>query len=126
MQRHRHQEFIRFLNTVEPGAPAEKAVHVVLDNYATHKHPKVTAWLQRHRRFTLHFTPTSCSWANAVEGLFAKLTRQRLKRGVFTSIVKLQAVINRFIAKTATGPNPSSGPNPPTPSSPPCAAGGKR
>jgi len=100
MQRHRHQEFIRFLNAVEREMPADKAVHVVLDNYATHKHPKVIAWLQRHQRFTFHFTPTSCSWANAVEGLFAKLTRQRLKRGVFTSIVALQAAINRFIAQT--------------------------
>jgi transposase len=106
MQRHRHQEFIRFLNAVEREVPADKAVHVVLDNYATHKHPKVTTWLQRHRRFTFHFTPTSCSWANAVEGLFAQLTRQRLKRGVFTSIVELQAAINRFIAETNDMPKP--------------------
>src|SRR5215475_2640291 len=106
MQRHRHQEFIRFLNAVEREVPADKAVHVVLDNYATHKHPKVTAWLQRHRRFTFHFTPTSCSWANAVEGLFAKLTRHRLKRGVFTSIVALQAAINRFLAETNDKPKP--------------------
>jgi transposase len=106
MQRHRHQEFIRFLNAVEREVPADKAVHVVLDNYATHKHPRVTAWLQRHPRFTFHFTPTSCSWANAVEGLFAKLTRQRLKRGVFTSIVELQAAINRFIAETNEKPRP--------------------
>jgi transposase len=106
MQRHRHQEFVRFLNAVEREVPADKAVHVVLDNYATHKHPKVTAWLQRHRRFTFHFTPTSCSWANAVEGLFAKLTRHRLKRGVFTSIVELQAAINRFIAETNDKPKP--------------------
>jgi transposase len=106
MQRHRHQEFIRFLNTVDREVPADKAVHVVLDNYATHKHPKVTAWLQRHQRFTFHFTPTSCSWANAVEGLFAKLTRQRLKRGIFTSIVELQAAINRFIAETNAKPKP--------------------
>ena len=63
MQRHRHQEFIRFLNAVEREVPADKTVHVVLDNYATHKHPKVTAWLARHPRFTFHFTPTSCSWA---------------------------------------------------------------
>ncbi len=76
MQRPRHQEFVRFLNAVEREVAADKAVHVVLDNYATHKHPKVTAWLTRHQRFTFHFTPTSCSWANAVEGLFAKLTRQ--------------------------------------------------
>jgi transposase len=106
MQRHRHQEFIRFLNAVEHEVPADKAVHVVLDNYATHKHSKVTAWLQRHPRFTFHFTPTSCSWANAVEGLFAKLTRQRLKRGVFNSIVELQAAINRFIAETNNKPKP--------------------
>jgi len=106
MQRHRHQEFIRFLNAVEREVLPDKAVHVVLDNYATHNHPKVLAWLQRHRRFTFHFTPTSCSWANAVEGLFAKLTRQRLKRGVFTSIVELQAAINRFIAQTNDQPKP--------------------
>src|SRR5205814_8739979 len=66
MQRHRHQEFIRFLNAVEREVPADKAVHVVLDNYATHKHPRVKAWLQRHQRFTFHFTPTSCSWPNAL------------------------------------------------------------
>ena len=106
MQRHRHQEFIRFLNTVEREVAADKAVHVVLDNYATHKHPKVKAWLTRHRRVTFHFTPTSCSWANAVEGWFAKLTRQRLKRGVFTSIVELQAAINRFIADANGTPKP--------------------
>ena len=68
--------------------------------------PRFTAWLNRHRRFTFHFTPTSCSWANAVEGLFAKLTRQRLKRGVFTSIVDLQAAINRFLAETNDKPKP--------------------
>jgi transposase len=106
--------------------PADKAVHVVLDNYATHKHPKLTSWLPRHQRFTFHFTPTSCSWANAVEGLFAKLTRHSLKRGVFTSIVELQAAINRFIGEPTTCPSRSSGPNPPTLSSPPCSAGGKR
>src|ERR1700737_1044871 len=106
MQRHRHQEFIRFLNTVEREVAADKAVHVVLDNYATHKHPRVRAWLARHPRFTFHFTPTSCSWANAVEGWFAKLTRQRLKRGVFTSIVELQTAINRFIAEANGKPKP--------------------
>src|SRR5262249_28278068 len=106
MQRHRHQEFIRFLNAVEREVPADKAVHVVLDNYATHKPHKGTPGLTRHRRFSFHFPPTSCSWANAVEGLFAKLTRQRLKRGVFTSIVELQAAINRFIAETNHKPKP--------------------
>lgn len=74
MQRHRHQEFILFLNTIVRQAPAGKSVHVILDIYAAHKHPKVRQWLDRHERFTFHFTPTSCSWLNAVEGLFAKLT----------------------------------------------------
>jgi hypothetical protein len=73
MQRHRHQEFIRFLNAVERQIPANKAVHVVLDNYATHKHPEVRGWLARHPRVTFHFTPTSCSWANAVEGCVSRL-----------------------------------------------------
>ena len=74
MQRHRHQEFIRFLNAVEAESPAGKLVHVVLDNYATHKHPKVLEWLARHPRWTFHFTPTSCSCLNAVEGFLSTLT----------------------------------------------------
>jgi len=106
MQRHRHQEFIRFLNAVEAEVPAGKVVHVVLDNYAAHKHPKVRAWLGRHQRFTFHFVPTSCSWLNAVEGFFAKLAKRRLKRGVFRSIVDLQASINRFLAETNDNPKP--------------------
>ena len=80
-----------------PQVPVGKVVHVILDNYATHKHPKVMAWLARHPRFVFHFTPTSASWLNAVKGFFAKLTRRRLKRGVFRSIIDLQAAINRFI-----------------------------
>jgi len=106
MQRHRHQEFIRFLNTIEAEVPVSKIVHVIVDNYAAHKHPKVKAWLTRHPRFVFHFTPTSCSWLNAVEGFFSKLTRQRLKRGVFRSIVELQAAINRFLADTNANPKP--------------------
>jgi transposase len=97
MARHRHQEFIRFLNRIERDVPAGKIIHVILDNYAAHKHAKVQAWLARHPRWTFHFTPTSSSWLNAVEGFFAKLTRRRLKYGVFHSIVDLQAAINRFI-----------------------------
>ena len=99
MQRHRHQEFIRFLNAVEAEVPAGKVVHVILDNYAAHKHPVVRRWLDRHPRWTFHFTPTSCSWLNAVEGFFAKLTKRRLKRGVFRSITDLQAAINRFLVE---------------------------
>ncbi len=106
MQRHRHQEFIRFLNAIEREVPIGKIVHVILDNYGAHKHPKVRAWLGRHPRFVFHYTPTSCSWLNAVEGFFAKLTRRRLKRGVFRSIVELQAAINRFLAETNEDPRP--------------------
>lgn len=106
MQKHRHQEFIRFLNTVERTAPKDKAVHVILDNYGTHKHPKVQAWLTRHRRWTFHFTPTSASWLNAVEGFFSAISRQRLRRGVFCSIVDLQAAINRYIAEHNNHPKP--------------------
>ena len=106
MQRHRHQEFIRFLNTIEAEVPVGKIVHVILDNYATHKHPKVRAWLQRHPRFVFHYTPTSASWLNAVEGFFAKLAKRRLKRGVFRSIVDLQAAINRFLDETNDNPRP--------------------
>src|SRR6516164_9346983 len=95
-----HQEFIRFLNTIEADIPAGKIIHVVLDNYATHKHARVRAWLDRHPRFVFHYIPTSASWLNAVEGFFAKLTKRRLKRGVFRSIVDLQAAINRFLKET--------------------------
>ena len=106
MQRHRHQEFIRFLNVSEAAVPKGKAIHAIVDNYATHKHPKVKAWLARHPRWSFHFTPTSASWLNAVEGFFAKLTKRRLKRGVFCSIVELQAAINRFLAETNSDPRP--------------------
>jgi len=106
MQRHRHQEFIRFLNAIEREVPPGKLIHVILDNYAAHKHPKVVEWLGRHPRFTFHFTPTSASWVNAVEGFFAKLTKQRLKRGVFHSLVSLQEAINRYVADANTDPRP--------------------
>src|SRR6476619_1384602 len=103
MQRHRHQEFIRFLNTVEAQVPAGKIVHAIVDNYV---HPKVLAWLARHPRWTFHFTPTSCPWLNAVEGFFATLTRRRLQRGVFHSLVDLQAAINRYLAEHNQAPKP--------------------
>src|SRR5712671_5730720 len=106
MQRHRHQEFIRFLNTIEEQVPVGKVIHAIVDNYATHKHPKVRQWLARHPRWTFHFTPTSASWLNAVEGFFSKLTRRRLKRGVFRSVVDLQVAINRFVAETNNAPRP--------------------
>jgi transposase len=97
MQRHRHQEFIRFLNAVERAVPAGKTIHAILDNYAAHKHPAVRQWLASHPRWIFHFTPTSASWLNAAEGFFATLTKRRLKRGVFRSVVDLQAAINRLL-----------------------------
>jgi transposase len=106
MQRHRLQEFIRFLNAIEREVPAGKLIHVILDNYAAHKHPKVIEWLGRHPRATFHFTPTSASWLNAVEGFFAKLTKQRLKRGIFHSLVSLQAAINRYVDQANDAPRP--------------------
>jgi transposase len=106
MQRHRHQEFIRFLNAVERAVPAGKVIHVVLDNYAAHKHAKVRRWLARHPRWIFHFTPTSCSWLNAVETLFAKLAKHQLQRGVFPSVVALQEAIHRFVATHNRDPKP--------------------
>lgn len=106
MQKHRHQEFIRFLNAVEREVPPGKVIHAILDNYGTHKHPKVMAWLERHPRWIFHFTPTSGSWLNAVESFFSALTRQRLKRGVFHSVVDLQDAIKRYIEEHNHDPNP--------------------
>ena len=105
-QRHRHQDFIRFLNEVNRALPDNREIHAIVDNYATHKHEKVRAWLARHPNWTFHFTPTSCSWLNAVEGFFAKLTGRRLKRGVFHSVADLQEAINRFIAENNKNPTP--------------------
>ena len=106
MQRHRHQEFLRFLNAIEAAVPAGKVIHVILDNYGSHKHPKVITWLTRHPRWTFHFTPTSGSWLNAVETFFSTLTRRRLKRGTFHSVVDLQAAIHRYIAGYNAQPKP--------------------
>jgi transposase len=106
MHKHTHHEFIRFLNAVEREVPAGKIVHAILDNYATHKHPKVRDWLGRHPRWVFHFTPTSGSWLNAVENFFSVLTRRRIRRGVFKSIVDLQAAINRYLDHHNVDPKP--------------------
>ena len=125
MQRHRHQEFIRFLNVIEKQVPAGKTIHAIVDNYAAHKHPNVRRWLERHPRWTFHFTPTSASWLNAVEGFFATLTKRRLKRGVFRSVADLQAAINRSSKSTISYRRPSPGPPIQTKSSPQSGAGTK-
>jgi transposase len=113
MQRHRHQEFIRFLNAVEGAVPVGKVIHAILDNYGAHKHPNVLKWLARHPRWTFHFTPTSGSWLNAVETFFSALTRRRIRRGSFCSIVDLQAAINRYIAEHNDDPKPFAWTKPP-------------
>ena len=86
--------------------PAGKLVHYILDSYATHKHPKVRAWLEWHERWTFHYTPTSSSWLNAVETFFSAMTRRRLRRGVFHTLVDLQAAINRYLAEHNADPKP--------------------
>jgi hypothetical protein len=96
MQRHRIRSSSAS-STPSSGKFPGKTVHAILDNYAAHKHPAVRRWLARHPRWTFHFTPTSASWLNAVEGFFAILTKRRLKRGVFRSVGDLQAAINRFL-----------------------------
>jgi transposase len=106
MQRHRNEEFIRFLNAIERAVPADKRIEAVVDNYATHKHPKVRDWLARHPRWTFHFTPTAGSWLNAVETFFSALTRKRIRRGSFHSIVDLQAAIKRYLAEHNAEPKP--------------------
>jgi transposase len=104
--RHRHQEFIGFLAQIERAVPAGKIIHAIADNYAAHKHPEVKAWLADHPRWTMHFTPTSCSWLNAVESFFSKLTRQSIRRGVFRSVDDLKRTIARYIANANRDPRP--------------------
>jgi transposase len=106
MKQHRHQEFIRFLNAVERVVPAGKIIHAVLDNYATHKHPAVWKWLANHPRWTFHFTPTSASWLNAVEGFFSTITRRKIRRGAFKSVPDLEAEIARYIKEHNKSPKP--------------------
>lgn len=97
MPRHRHQEFIRFLKRIESETPAEFELHLIVDNYGTHKHLRVKSWLRRHPRFHLHFTPTSSSWLNMVERWFREITDKRIRRGVFRSVPELIAAINEYI-----------------------------
>lgn len=97
MPRHTHKEFLTFLKAVERAVPAGKMIHAIVDNYATHKHPKVLEWLADHPRWVFHFTPKSASWINAVEGFFSAITRRRIRRGVFKSVADLQDAITRYI-----------------------------
>jgi transposase len=97
MPRHRHQEFIRFLGKIDAQTPPELDLHLVVDNYATHKHPRVKSWMRRHPRFHLHFIPTSSSWLNMVERWFRELTDKRIRRGSFANVPELITAIEAFL-----------------------------
>jgi transposase len=106
LPRHRHQEFLKFLRTLDREFPRGLRLHLILDNYQTHKHADVTAWLERHPRFVLHFTPTSSSWLNLVERWFRELTEKALRRGVFPSVPDLVAAIEAFLEAHNEDPKP--------------------
>ena len=106
LARHRADEFLSFLKTIDRETPAHLDLHLILDNYATHKTPAVKRWLTRHKRFTLHFTPTSCSWLNLVERLFAEITRQRIRRGTFNDVIELKTAIDEWIEHRNQNPKP--------------------
>ena len=97
MPRHRHQEFIRFLKKIDSETPAGLKLHLIVDNYGTHKHPRVKSWIRRHPRFHLHFIPTSSSWVNMVERWFREITDKRIRRGVFRSVPELIAAIEDYM-----------------------------
>jgi len=105
-QRHTHAEWLKFLRKIDRETPKDKTLHLIADNYATHKHPVVQAWLAKHPRFNMHFTPTSASWLNMVERFFRDITTERLRRGVFTSVPELEAAINDYVAHHNTDPKP--------------------
>ena len=104
--RHRHQEFLKFLKRLDTEFPVEMKLHLVMDNYGTHKHPRVHGWLQRHPRFVPHFIPTSSSWLNLVERWFGELTGKRIRRGTFVSVADLVAAIEEYLVAWNTNPKP--------------------
>jgi transposase len=106
MARHRHQEWLKFLRRIDAETPKRLAVHLIADNYATHKHPKVQAWLKRHPRFHMHFTPTSASWLNQVERFFGLITEDRIRCGVFKSVAELETAILQYLDQHNADPKP--------------------
>ena len=105
-KRHRHQEFLRFLRRLNQEFPGDVPLHLVMDNYGTHKHPSVQAWIKQHPRFIPHFVPTSSSWFNLVERWFGELTSKRVRRGLFFSVKDLQNEITEFLAVWNDNPKP--------------------
>src|SRR6266545_852251 len=106
MPRHRHQEWIRFLDKIDRETPPGFDLHLIVDNYSTHKHQKVQRWLARHPRFHMHFTPTSSSWLNLVERWFRELTTKRIRRGVFHSVPELVEAIEEYLDVHNKNPKP--------------------
>jgi transposase len=106
MARHRHQEWLKFLRRIDAETPSHLDVHLIADNYATHKHPKVKAWLKRHPRFHMHFTPTSASWINQVERFFGLITEDRIRCGTFKSVAELEAAIQEYLDHYNADPKP--------------------
>jgi len=104
--RHRHQEFLKFLRTLEREFPRTVPLHLIMDNYGTHTHPKVQDWMKKHPRFNLHFIPTSASWLNLVERWFRELTDKRVRRGIFYSVEDLKEAIDDFIETWNEDPRP--------------------
>jgi len=105
-ERHRHQEWLKFLRLLDQTLPSHLEIHGICDNYATHKHPKVQRWLERHPRFHMHFTPTSASWLNMVERFFRDLTQNQLRRGVFRDLEELYIAIGSYIDRHNENPKP--------------------
>ena len=106
MPRHRAKEFIRFLRKIDSTVAAHLDLHLIVDNYTTHKTKEVQVWLKKHPRFKLHFIPTSSSWLNLVERFFAEITGKRIRRGVFKSVAELEAAIQDYLAKNNASPKP--------------------
>jgi hypothetical protein len=106
MAKHRHQEFLRFLRRLDKEFPGKIPLHLIVDNYGTHKQPKVKQWLEKHPRFTLHFTPTSSSWLNLVERWFREITDKRIRRDSFESVPELIAAIEEYLSVTNANPKP--------------------
>lgn len=105
MPRHRHQEFVRFLRQIDAETSPDLDLHLIVDNYGTHKHPRVKSWLHRHPRFHLYFTPTSSSWLNLVERWFRDLTEKRIRRGSFETVPELIAVIEDYLQQSTQKPH---------------------
>lgn len=105
-KRHRHTEWLKFLRLIDKSTPSEQDVHIICDNYATHKHPKVKAWFEKHPRFHVHFTPTSASWLNMVERFFRDLSERQLRRGVFQSVSQLEKAVMDYIHLNNQAPAP--------------------